>query len=205
MKTLYLYPLWLRAWHWGNALLILVLMVSGASMHFAGTPWLLEFKTAVLTHNTAGILLSLGWIGFVIGNALTDNQRHYRLEWRGLISRLVAQLHYYGVGIFRNEPHPFQVSEGMKFNVLQQLTYIKFMYVIFPLLIVSGWAFLYVVYLPQSLFGINTTWLVAMMHLTLAYFMVLFLVIHVYIITTGETVVTNLRAMLSGWHREREH
>jgi hypothetical protein len=26
-------------------------------------------------------------------------------------------------------------------------------------------------------------------------------VVHLYIITTGETVVTNLRAMISGWHR----
>ncbi|WP_295576885.1 cytochrome b/b6 domain-containing protein [uncultured Lamprocystis sp.] len=200
--ALYLYPRWLRLWHWLSALLFLVLIVSGASMHFAGTPWLLGFKVAVPVHNTAGILLTLGWIGFVVGNLVSDNGRHYRVRLRGLVGRLIAQVRYYGYGIFHGAPHPFAVSDAMKFNVLQQLSYLGAMYLLMPLLILSGWAFLFAAYLPETLFGIGALWIVAMTHLTVAYGLALFVLVHVYVITTGETPLTNPRAMLTGWHRE---
>jgi len=204
MSALYLYPRWLRLWHWLSALLFLVLIVSGASMHYAGTPWLLSFKQAVPIHNAAGIALTLGWIGFVVGNLMTANGRHYRVQWRGLAGRLSAQARYYGYGIFHGAPHPFAVTAAMKFNVLQQLSYLGVMYLLMPLLILSGWAFLFAAYLPETLFGIGAVWIVAMTHLTVAYGLVLFLMVHVYIITTGETPLTNPRAMLTGWHRETE-
>lgn len=204
MSALYLYPRWLRAWHWINALLFLVLMYTGASMHFGEGGWLMPFDLAVTVHNTAGILLTLGWIGFVIGNLTTGNGRHYRVRFSGFFARLFAQARYYGYGIFRNEPHPFHVSAEMKLNTLQQVSYLGVMYALMPLLILSGWAFLFSVSLPETLLGLPSVWLVAMAHLTLAYLLVLFLLVHLYIITTGETVTTNLRAMITGWHREDE-
>ncbi|MBK5967871.1 MULTISPECIES: cytochrome b/b6 domain-containing protein [Thiorhodovibrio] len=205
MSALYLYPVWLRLWHWLNALLFIVLMVTGASMHFAGMPWLLPFDTAVPIHNATGILLTISWVVFVLGNLFTTNGRHYRVRFRGLFKRLFAQMTYYGYGIFHNAPHPFHVTEEEKLNTLQQLSYIGVMYALMPLLIISGWSFLYSVYLPETLFGIGTLWIIAMAHLTLAYFLVLFLIVHMYIITTGETILTNLRAMFTGWHRETDH
>lgn len=202
MSRLYLYPLWVRLWHWLDALLFLALVFSGASMHFAGSGWLLGMETAVRVHNTAGILLTLGWLGFIVGNAVTDNGRHYRVRWRGFISRLVSQGRYYAYGIFDNAPHPFQPSADEKFNTLQQLSYLGVMYGLMPLLVISGWAFLFSAQLPETLFGIDSVWLVAMAHLSIAYALVLFLLVHLYVITTGETVLTNLRAMLTGWHRD---
>jgi thiosulfate reductase cytochrome b subunit len=205
MSAIYLYPLWLRLWHWLNAVLFILLMVTGASMHFAGTPWLLSFDTAVPLHNISGMLLTISWVVFVLGNLFTSNGRHYQVRFRGFFQRLFTQMGYYGYGIFHNAPHPFHVTEEMKLNTLQQISYIGVMYALMPLLIISGWSFLYSVYLPETLFGIGTVWLIAMAHLTLAYFLVLFLLVHMYIITTGETLTTNLRAMLSGWHRETDH
>ena len=202
MSNLYLYPRWVRVWHWFNALLFLVLIYSGASMHFSGAGWLLGMEAAVTVHNTAGILLTLGWIGFVLGNVVTDNGRHYRVRWNGFIGRLVTQSLYYGYGIFKNAPHPFHPSAQEKLNTLQQMTYLGVMYGLMPLLVISGWAFLFSVYLPDTLLGIDSVWVVAMAHLSIAYALVLFLVVHLYIITTGETELTNLRAMLTGWHRD---
>ena len=203
MSALYLYSTWVRVWHWLNALLFLVLILSGASMHFSGTPWLLDFETARPVHNVSGILLTLGWISFVIGNLRTANGRFYRVRFKGLIARLSAQGRYYALGIFRHEPHPFHPSETEKFNDLQKLTYLGVMYGLMPLLIVSGWAFLLVPYLPKLLLGINSVWVVAMSHLTLAYLLVLFLLTHLYIITTGTTLFSNYRAMITGWDGER--
>ena len=194
----------MRAWHWINALLFLILILSGASMHFSGTAWLLAFETARPVHNIAGILLSLGWIGFLVGNLITDNGRHYRIRFKGLIKRIIDQSRYYAVGIFRNEPHPFHPSASDKFNELQRLTYLGVMYGLMPVLIVSGWAFLLVPYLPETLFGIGSVWVVAMTHLTVAYLLVLFLLGHLYIITTGDSLFSNHRAMITGWHGRRE-
>ncbi|QIK37932.1 cytochrome B [Caldichromatium japonicum] len=202
MKALYLYPLWVRLWHWINALLFLTLIYSGASMHFSGGDWLMPFKFAVRVHNSAGILLTIAWIGFIAGNIMTENGRHYLIHIKGFIDQLSVQLRYYAYGIFHNEPHPFHVSAEIKFNVLQQLSYLGVMYGLMPILILSGWWFLFSPYLPENLFGIPGTWAVAMVHLTTAYLLVLFLVVHVYVITTGETLTTNLMAMLTGWHRE---
>ncbi len=202
MSASYLYPRWVRIWHWLNALLFAILIVSGGSLHFTGHPWLLDFATARPLHNIIGLLLIVSWVAFIIGNVMTDNGRHYRVQWRGFLGRLFTQGRYYAVGIFRNEPHPFHPSEAMKFNTLQQLSYIGVMYVLMPLLVVSGAAFLLAVYLPDTIFGLGSIWVVAMLHLTVAYSLVLFVLVHLYIITTGDTVTTNLRAMLTGWHRD---
>lgn len=78
------------------------------------------------------------------------------------------------------------------------------MYGLMPILLLSGWAFLYSVYLPETLFGLGSVWVVAMTHVVVSYLLALFLLVHIYIITTGETVFSNLRAMITGWHRESD-
>jgi len=202
MTALYLYPVWVRLWHWGNALLFVALILSGVSMHYSGAAQLLPFDVARIIHNTAGILLTVWWLGFVVGNLVTENGRHYRVRPRGLIRRVLGQSQYYGFGVFRDDPHPFHVTESIKFNALQQLSYLGAMYVLMPLLILSGWGFLLSVYLPETLFGLGTIWIVAMTHVVVSYLLVVFVLVHLYVITVGETVWTNLRAMITGWHRE---
>ncbi|AGA90640.1 thiosulfate reductase cytochrome B subunit (membrane anchoring protein) [Thioflavicoccus mobilis 8321] len=202
MTALYLYPGWLRLWHWINAVLFVVLIASGVSLHYAGAAELLPFDVARIVHNVAGILLTLTWIGFVAGNLVTSNGRHYRIRLRGLGRRTWDQTFYYLVGIFRGDPHPFQVTETMKLNPLQQLSYVAAMFLLMPLLILSGWGFLLSVRLPETLFGLGTIWIVAGIHVVVSYLLVLFVLVHLYVITTGARVTTNLRAMLTGWHRE---
>ncbi|KAA6186877.1 cytochrome B [Thiohalocapsa marina] len=201
-QDLYLYPVWLRLWHWVNAALFLVLIATGVSMHYADAGWLLAFDQARPIHNAAGILLTLSWIGFVIGNWKGGNGRHYVPHWRSLPRELWQQGRYYVYGIFKNAPHPFHVSAERKLNALQLLSYLGVMYGLMPLLILSGWGFLLSPYLPEVLFGIGTIWIVAMLHLASSWLLAVFLLVHIYIITTGETVLTNLKAMLTGWHRE---
>jgi thiosulfate reductase cytochrome b subunit len=203
MKQLYLYPLWIRLWHWTNVLLFFVLIISGASLHFAGGNGFLAFETAMLVHNIAGIWLILVWLVFVIGNFVTENGKHYRVKFKGLMSSLIKQSYYYAIGIFKGDAHPFHVSTEMKFNSLQQLSYIGVMYGLMPILIITGLFFLFPAYLPEKLLGIDSLWVIAMAHLVVAYLLVLFMLAHIYIITTGETVFSNLQAMLTGWHKEK--
>ncbi|TVQ87662.1 MAG: cytochrome B [Chromatiaceae bacterium] len=202
MNQLYLYPLWLRLWHWLNAALFLVLIATGVSLHYAGPGWLIPFSSAVPVHNTAGILLTLSWLLFVIVNPRSSNARHYRLQLRTLPGELWRQLHYYLHGIFTDAPHPFNVSARRKLNALQQLSYWGALVGLMPILILSGWGFLLSPWLPATLFGVGTIWLVAIAHLASSWLLVLFVIVHLYMITTGATPWSNLHAMLTGWHTE---
>ncbi|RME31710.1 MAG: cytochrome B, partial [Candidatus Zixiibacteriota bacterium] len=59
-RRIYLYPLWLRIWHWSNALLFLVLIATGVSMHYASLDKpLVPFETAIAVHNVSGVALAL--------------------------------------------------------------------------------------------------------------------------------------------------
>ncbi len=202
MTALYLYPAWLRLWHWVNALLFLILVVTGVSMHYS-LHWLVPFDTAVPVHNTCGVLLTFSWLAFVAGNIWGGNGKHYLINIRTLPQALIAQTRYYLHGIFVGAPHPFHVSPEHKLNALQSLSYIGVMFGLMPILILSGWSFLFSNALPETLFGVGTVWIIAMVHLTTSWMLALFLIVHVYIITTGETPTTNLKAMITGWHKER--
>src|SRR5699024_8456992 len=57
----YLYSLAIRCWHWGNALLFVVLLLSGLLGHFSLGPVALM----VQVHTWCGFALLAFWVGFV--------------------------------------------------------------------------------------------------------------------------------------------
>ncbi len=57
-RRYYLYPAWLRMWHWLNSIGFIVLNVTGLSMHFSDFEGPnISFATAMSVHNVAGIIL----------------------------------------------------------------------------------------------------------------------------------------------------
>jgi thiosulfate reductase cytochrome b subunit len=71
-------PLWIRLWHWSNALAIIVLSITGISLHFSDPSLpLVEFSLAARIHNVAGVCLAVLWVVFVIGNIVTGNWWQY--------------------------------------------------------------------------------------------------------------------------------
>lgn len=200
MKKLYLYPLWLRTWHWTNALLYLFLIVTGISMHYAGAEkWLVPFEKARLIHNTSGIFLALMYLFFLLGNLFFGNGKYYLIKMKGLPERLIKQTRYYLYGIFKGEPHPYHASEKLKFNPLQQITYVAIMYLLMPLLVVSGLMLIFPETAPSNIFGVGGVWPVAILHTVVAYFLTLFMFGHIYLGTTGSTISSNFKSMISGW------
>ena len=193
------YPVRLRVWHWSNALLFVVLLITGLSMHYSA-PGRAEvsFRTVVLIHNTAGILLTLSYGLYLLENFAFGNGRYYRLLPGDLSYGLFHQARYYSLGIFLGEPHPFPHTETRKFNPLQKLTYLAVMYGLFPLVIVAGWALFFPGQLPANLFGLPGITLWAIAHTYLGYFASLFMVVHIYLGTTGETPFTLFRLMVTG-------
>ena len=73
-NRVYILHLWVRLWHWGNALAIIALSITGISLHFSDPNLpLVEFSLAARIHNVAGVILAGLWVVFVTGNIITSN------------------------------------------------------------------------------------------------------------------------------------
>jgi thiosulfate reductase cytochrome b subunit len=198
-RLLMLYPLWLRIWHWCNALLFLLLVSSGISLHFAEPDLtLIPFGTARSIHNVSGLLMVLSYLIYIVKNIRSNNIRHYIPVWEGLIERLIIQVKFYSIGIFKGEHHPILPTEKQKFNPLQQLTYVAIMYMAIPAMVITGIMLLVPEYAPDQFLGLGGVWPVAILHYLIGIGLTAFLISHIYIASVGETLTHNVKKMFHG-------
>lgn len=199
----YIMPVWLRLWHWVNALLMILLIVSGASLHFTDSVVpLIRFDIARTVHNVSGIAITVLYVAFLIWNSASGNLRQYLPSLKDLVSGLNEQNAYVALGIFTGAPPPVTPTPEKKFNVLQQMTYLLVMYVAMPLLIVTGIAFFFPELAPDQLFGLDGLLPIAVSHYVIGYLLTLFLLGHIYMGTMGITATAGFRMMITGWHEE---
>ena len=196
MKRQYVYPGFERFWHWAQAGLILFLALTGFEIH--GSLSFFGFEDAVRYHSAASIAF-LVLIAFAAFWHLTTG------EWRQYLPTLHnvrAQAEYYVVGIFRDAPHPTRKTTLSKLNPLQKLVYLALKIQVIPIVVVSGLLYMFYRY-PQSrgIEALNVEGLtaIAIVHTAAAFFLVAFVIGHVYLVTTGHTPLSNLKAMLTGW------
>lgn len=203
-KKIYLYPLWLRIWHHVNAVLMLALILTGVSMQYSNPDYpLIRFDIAVSVHNISGILLTLSYFYFFLGILFTSIGRHYVMR-QGFIKAFYLQAKYYLFGIFRGEPHPFPVNAERKFNPIQQITYNVIQHAITPVTFVTGWALLYPETIILNVFGYSGIMLTSLLHVAAGFLISVFLIIHLYFITVGHSVTSNLKSMITGYHEIHE-
>ena len=108
----YFYPVWLRIWHWLNALLFFSLIFSGINLQYVNTKSpIIDFQNTVLIHNISGIILTINYIFFFIFNLISGNYKQYLPMLKGILSRLLTQIRFYISGIFKNDSHPFETTE----------------------------------------------------------------------------------------------
>jgi thiosulfate reductase cytochrome b subunit len=197
-KKIYLYTRFERFWHWVQSLLIFLLLLTGFEVHGAFT--LFGFQKAVEYHNWLG----LSWIilfVFIVFWVVTTG------EWRQYIpttKKLFEVIGYYSSGIFKGLPHPVKKSKEAKHNPLQRLTYLGLTTILLTLQVVTG--LLYCLYNDWAAW--NWTFLdlrlLALIHLACAFAILAFVIIHVYMTTTGHTLTSHIRAMFSGWEEVEE-
>jgi thiosulfate reductase cytochrome b subunit len=203
MKTeVYVYKGFERFWHWAQAGIIFFLAFTGFEVH--GTYTFLGFEQAVVYHRLAAWSLLI-LIAFAAFWHLTTN------EWRQYIPTtrmLRAQAEYYVVGLFRGAPHPTRKTVVSKLNPLQKLTYLLLKVLIVPLVVLSGLLYMFFRYPQQNgmealnVEGLHT---IAGLHVAGAFLLVVFVVGHVYLTTTGRTLTSNLRAMVTGFEELDDH
>lgn len=205
---MYLYPKWIRAWHIMNALMFLVLIVTGISMQYTdkeNSAYIVGFAKAVKWHNFAALILTANYLIFVLGNAFTGNGKYYRIKKESFMADLAAQMKYYAFGMFKGEKHPFPVTMERKFNPLQKFTYVLAMYLGMPLLIISGIVLLFPEIAIDNVFGMSGLVLNDVLHITTGFLLSIFMIIHIYTCTLGAKPTSLFKGMISGYHVSEDH
>ena len=198
---IYLYPVWIRLWHMMNALFCLILIVTGISMQFSNPKVpLIRFDVAVSIHNIFGILLIINYLLFFAGNLVTTNGRYYKIKFRGFYSELLSQFKYYTHGIFKREEAPFTINKERKFNPLQQFTYVMSMYILVPIICITGLSLMYPDVIPTNVFGLSGLHLTDLLHIFISFIISLFMFVHIYFCTIGKSPVSNFKSMINGYH-----
>ena len=198
----YIYKAYERFWHWSQALLVFFLAFTGFEIH--GSFEFFGYANAVLYHNMAAIAFLILIVFTIFWHFATG-------EWKQYIpthKNIRAQIRYYITGIFRNAPHPTRKTELSKLNPLQRLVYFCLKVLLIPSLAISGLLYMFYRYEDgghiKSL-NIDGFGGIASVHTLVALFMIAFVIVHLYLITTGTSVFSNLKAMLTGYEEIDEH
>ena len=191
-KRIHLYSRFNRLWHWAQAIIIFGLFYTGFEIH--GTFHNMTYQSAVDWHNGLFWALLI-LVAFAVFWHITTGQ------WRQYIPttrHLVDMIRFYAVGIFKGERHPTKKTELSKLNPLQRLTYLGLKILIFPVQLGSGLAYYYYNELEAAGFPLSLG-TVAFLHVAAAFCILIFVVAHVYLTTTGHTLTSNIKAMITGW------
>ncbi len=199
-EKIYFYPLWLRIWHGINALGIIVLIVTGISMQSSMETSVIGFSLVVKLHNIAGVVVTLGYIVFFVGNLVTSNGKYYLIKIKGFIKQPIKQALYYSWGMFHGMKAPFPLSEKRKFNPLQKIFYVVVMYLAVPGVIITGFALLFPEIIIEKVYDFSGVFVTAIFHSALGFFISIFLVIHLYIASIGKSPLENYKSIITGWH-----
>jgi len=205
---MYLYPKWLRLWHVLNAVLFIILIITGLSMQYTdkgNASYMVGFAKAIKWHNFSALILTINFVIFVTGNLLTKNGKYYKISRQNFLNELLAQLKYYSWGMFKGEKHPFPVTEERKFNPLQKLTYVLAMYIAVPLLIISGVGLLFPEITVVKFFGVSGLILTDILHITMGFFLSIFMLVHIYTCTLGSKPTSLFWGIISGYHVSDDH
>jgi len=186
---IYLYTRYERFWHWLQAFMISCLIVTGLEIH--GTYKLFGFQTAVNIHNFIGLSWLILFAFFVFWLFTTGEWKQYIPTTKKLFSVVL----YYSWGIFQGNPHPVQKAKGAKHNPLQRLAYLGISAMLLPAQMVTGLLY----YLYNDMQGILLLSVLAVIHTLIALFLLNFLVIHLYMTTTGHSLFSHITGMITGW------
>jgi thiosulfate reductase cytochrome b subunit len=200
-EKVYFYPVWLRIWHGFNALGIITLIITGISMQSGmEASRVVNFNSIINLHNIAGIVVSLSYLIYFVGNIITPNGKYYRLKRQGFFKRPVKQGIYYAWGMFHGQKSPYPLSEKRKFNPLQKYFYILVMYLAIPAVIITGLALLFPEIIIDKVYMFSGVLVTAVLHSAMGFFISIFLIIHLYVASIGKSPLQNFKSIITGWH-----
>ncbi|MDA3929511.1 MAG: cytochrome b/b6 domain-containing protein [Prolixibacteraceae bacterium] len=191
MEKIKLYGNYERYWHWAQFGAISTLTVTGFEIHSSYE--LLGYENAVNIHNIAGWGYSILLIFTIFWMIVSGMYKQFLPTTKGIDK----QFRFYSMGIMKKEPHPMKKTPENKMNPIQRLTYFGLMWFLLPLQVVTGILYLYV-NIAKDIFGVQSIEWIALLHTLMAFMIIVFVIIHVYMITTGHTLTAYLEGMITG-------
>jgi thiosulfate reductase cytochrome b subunit len=206
MKKVFLHTLTIRIWHWINALIVIVLMMTGIQLRAPEVGriarkmavWIPEYGMATLIHKYFGyamVLSFLFWLVYIIASG--SFRAHYILRPADLAS-LRKQTRYYLFGVFQGDENPFIPTAEGKFNPLQKIAYSFIMLVITPLIVITGILFSDIFFFRDVIDRLGGIRLLDALHVVASYLLLLSLIVHLYMCTMGHHLFDHVKAMISG-------
>lgn len=192
-RSVNVYPIFERLWHWSQALLIIVLLFTGMGLN--GLHSILPFGPAVMIHTIAALMLLALWLFATFWLFTTGT-------WRQFVPRLDGMLEvarFYAYGVFRGESHPYRKIYWRKHNPLQAATYFALKWFVFPTIWISGLAYLSYNLWEDRAGAVQAITVVANLHLLAGYVIAAFVIIHVYLLTIGHGFRAHVKPMITGY------
>ncbi len=205
---IYLTPTPVRIWHWLNALGIVTLCVTGIQIRFPEYANIFgTYKAAIRLHDIAGITVSISlllWIFYYLVIA-RNIVKVYVPTLDDIKSGLFQQAFFYFFAYFLGRKNPHNATVEHKFNAIQKITYFMTMFLLLPLVIVSGLLLMNIAPLRGWIIMIGGIKFLVDAHYLIACSFFAFLCVHIYMATLGHTPFAHFRQMWTGWEKMESH
>ena len=205
LERVHMYDAYERLWHWLQAAAILMLLFTGLIIHKPHFFGIFSFRYVVNVHNVLGFILLTNAVLSLFYHLASGEIRQYLPEPKGFVARSLAQAMYYSRGIFAGNPHPLEKTKQNKLNPLQQITYLMILNILLPAQIITGiliWGLQRWPNIAAELGGLPT---LALVHTLVAWTFATFIVMHIYLTTTGHTPLAGIKSMIVGWDEVEKH
>ncbi len=198
-QRVYMYSVYERLWHWLQTFAIVILLFTGLIIHKPDTFGVFSFPNVVIVHNVLAAILALNAAFSLFYHLASGEIQQYIPRPHGFFDQMFTQAKFYIDGIFKNGEHPFEKTPDKKLNPLQQITYFGILNVLLPLQGITGiliWGAQRWPDLADNLGGLP---FLSPLHTLTAWLFASFIVLHVYLTTTGHKPLTGIEAMITGW------
>lgn len=199
---IYIHHAPIRVWHWVNAVGFLFLILTGMQIRFAEHLDFISLQQAIYLHNYVGFMVIPNyflWAFYYLG---TGQMRLYVPMPGNLIQKIKEQVVFYSWGVFRGDANPHKITVKNKFNILQQATYAKIMFLLLPLQMVTGIFLWQIKQFEDYIHVMGGIKIVNTVHVLLFFFFVAFMIGHIYMTTFGHTPLAHIKSMFTGYEEE---
>jgi thiosulfate reductase cytochrome b subunit len=204
-ERVHMYDAYERLWHWLQASAIMMLLFTCLIIHKPHFFGLFSFPYVVNVHNVLGFIVFTNAALALFYNLASGEIRQYIPEPKGFIHRSLAQAMYYSQGIFAGKEHPLEKSKDHKLNPLQQITYLAILNILLPAQVITGVLIWGLQRWPNIAAELGGLPVLALVHTLVAWAFAAFIVMHVYLTTTGHTPSAGIKSMIVGWDDVEKH
>lgn len=199
VQEVYMYTFYERLWHWLQTALIFSLIFTGLIIHKPELFGQFSFAYVVQVHNILAAILVANAALALFYNLASGEIKQFLPQPRGFFNQAIVQTQFYAKGIFKGEEHPFEKSPERKLNPLQQATYFGLLNVLLPLQIITGTLMWGAQRWPDFSAKIGGLTYLAPTHTLITWLFASFIIMHVYLTTTGPTPLSDIKGMIMGW------